>query len=238
MNLKKMWKRFWNLNVHNHEGFTLVELIIVIAILAILSAVAVAGYSAYIKKANEGADKATLAQLNSVFALACVNNNENNFDRDPAPTLVWNTDKDTVIGLNSGNDSIDADFLASIGSGFKFNTYREGALVYKANLGGFGEYLNVDAAVKDAFNNSSWGNMASSELVDMVFGTKDAVSEMYKDYLSPDNASIEEFKNMAAAALGMTREKFNTYYGDLVNRKKAELWATGEYETKIINKNQ
>ena len=36
-------------------GFTLVELIIVIAILAILSSVAVAGYSGYIKKANDSA---------------------------------------------------------------------------------------------------------------------------------------------------------------------------------------
>ena len=34
-------------------GFTLVELIIVIAILAILSTVAVAGYSTYISKANQ-----------------------------------------------------------------------------------------------------------------------------------------------------------------------------------------
>ena len=36
-------------------GFTLVELIIVIAILAILSSVAVAGYSSYITKANNSA---------------------------------------------------------------------------------------------------------------------------------------------------------------------------------------
>ena len=73
MNLKKMWKRFWNLNVHNHEGFTLVELIIVIAILAILSGVAVAGYSSYIKKANMQADRTLVSEIENALLLAYYN---------------------------------------------------------------------------------------------------------------------------------------------------------------------
>ena len=63
MKLKNMWKRFWTLDVHNHEGFTLVELIIVIAILAILSTGAIAGYSAYVESANKTADKALMDKL-------------------------------------------------------------------------------------------------------------------------------------------------------------------------------
>ena len=51
-------------------GFTLVELIIVIAILAILSSVAVAGYSAYIGKANEAARNAWENEIKTAATLA------------------------------------------------------------------------------------------------------------------------------------------------------------------------
>jgi prepilin-type N-terminal cleavage/methylation domain-containing protein len=70
MKLKENLKRFWTLDVHNHEGFTLVELIIVIAILAILSTGAIAGYSAYIKQANMTADEALAAEIKNALLLA------------------------------------------------------------------------------------------------------------------------------------------------------------------------
>ncbi len=51
-------------------GFTLVELIIVIAILAILSTGAIAGYSAYIKSANNAAVEAVLSDISTSAVLA------------------------------------------------------------------------------------------------------------------------------------------------------------------------
>ena len=51
-------------------GFTLVELIIVIAILAILSTGAIAGYSAYIQKANNAAVEAVLSDIYTSAVLA------------------------------------------------------------------------------------------------------------------------------------------------------------------------
>lgn len=51
-------------------GFTLVELIIVIAILAILSSVAVAGYSSYITKANDSAAESFMNEIKTHVVLA------------------------------------------------------------------------------------------------------------------------------------------------------------------------
>lgn len=64
-------------------GFTLVELIVVIAILGILAAVAVPSYVGYINKASEAADTQLLSAVNTAFAAACVENQE-----DPADVTV------------------------------------------------------------------------------------------------------------------------------------------------------
>ena len=64
--MKKFWKKT--------EGFTLVELIVVIAILGILAGVGTVGYSGYIKKANMAADQQLLHDLNTAFAIACIEN--------------------------------------------------------------------------------------------------------------------------------------------------------------------
>lgn len=62
-------------------GFTLVELIVVIAILAILAGVAVPVYSGYIKKANEAADTQVLTAIYTAAVSACATD-------DTAPTAI------------------------------------------------------------------------------------------------------------------------------------------------------
>lgn len=57
-----------------NKGFSLVELIVVIAIMAILVGVAVPVYSSYIEKANAAKDEQLLGEINSAFAVVCAGN--------------------------------------------------------------------------------------------------------------------------------------------------------------------
>lgn len=59
--MKKFWKKT--------EGFTLVELIVVIAILGILAGVGTVGYSGYIKKANMAADQTLVREVANALML-------------------------------------------------------------------------------------------------------------------------------------------------------------------------
>jgi len=76
MNFKKMKKRFFSLSRGN-GGFTLVELIVVIAILAILGGVAVPAYSGYVEKANMGADQTLVGEVAHALSLYYYKNGGN-----------------------------------------------------------------------------------------------------------------------------------------------------------------
>ncbi len=56
------------MNKKTKKGFTLVELLVVIAILAILATVSVVGYTSFIDKANQSVDEQFVTQLNTYLA--------------------------------------------------------------------------------------------------------------------------------------------------------------------------
>lgn len=92
----------------SNKGFTLVELIVVIAILGVLMAVLVPQYIQYVEKAREGADLNTLGEI---FHSAEINAASS--ESTPAAQTI-------TIGVNSGTTAgvitIPADLQATLGS--------------------------------------------------------------------------------------------------------------------------
>ncbi len=114
--------------VANHEGFTLVELIVVIAILGILAGIAIPVYSGYIKKANQAADNVLLSAVNTAIGAARA---ENGFAKLGADAKLIVTSK-KITGLNPGTVTLaDSTDTLSAAIAASFVTY-------------FGENANVE----------------------------------------------------------------------------------------------
>ena len=76
------------------KGFTLVELLVVIAILAILASVAVVGYTAFIDKANKAKVDAEVKDINLALTSALI---------DPSVKAIKLADDIYVIKNDAGN---------------------------------------------------------------------------------------------------------------------------------------
>lgn len=108
-------------------GFTLVELIVVIAILGILTAVAIPAYSSYIAKANEAADMQMLSVVNTAFGAACAANAE-------APADISASLSTSALTVDSNEEKADdiqasfAEFMTGNTIAFEYyNTFTQGS---------------------------------------------------------------------------------------------------------------
>lgn len=119
MDFKNKLKNFWRMNAQSAKGFTLVELIVVIAILAILAGVAVPAYSGYVEKANKAADEQLLANVNTAFAAACIENQVDPSDLLDGSVTLLPGGKSPIEGVSKYNEEFCVYFEGNLGE--KFN---------------------------------------------------------------------------------------------------------------------
>ncbi|MBI4801953.1 MAG: prepilin-type N-terminal cleavage/methylation domain-containing protein [Elusimicrobia bacterium] len=82
----------------NKKGFTLIELMIVVAIIGILAAIAIPKFADLINKSKEGATKGALSSVRSALQVY-YGDNEGIFPRDTLSTLTSNAKYITDIPL-------------------------------------------------------------------------------------------------------------------------------------------
>lgn len=106
--------------LNNKKGFTLMEMLIVVAIIAVLVAIAIPVFNGALTKSKEAADVANVRALYAEWQVGILTENK----KIPA-------DKETFLKGPDGNGATEFTFNYADGENPKL-TYTDGKIVYKA----------------------------------------------------------------------------------------------------------
>ena len=184
-------------------GFTLVELIVVIAILGILAGISIPVYSGYISKAAEAADMQLLGAMNTAFAASCAEMGQPPQSVNAYASLSGDDGAKklsavTVPGLSDFNDTFFRYFAGNEDSTFKKIAVlqyvpAEGVFVgYTANetiMYSFGDtQLAISATDLAAYLGSTYDEMGASVLTGAVDTLVDSALKNASALFSEDNS--------------------------------------------------
>ncbi len=123
-------KKFFDKIRKNNKGFTLVELIIVIAVMAVLTVVAAPQYLKYVENSRVGTDENALGEIAHIAEIEFVGYSVDNVVTTDTVTFAVEIDDEGVVEFVAGStNSADEDLIDVIEEAFgdykfKSNTYR------------------------------------------------------------------------------------------------------------------
>ncbi len=140
-----------------NKGFSLVELIIVVAIMAILGTVLVPQYMKYVEKTKLQKDNTAIAEIANAIKIAMADENINADTFDNTHTTLTSTgdeDEAKVIAFSNTSSKLHTELKSVIGDSYTTtsNTYRESStdIVITISSSSGAIVVEVDGLIEDA----------------------------------------------------------------------------------------
>lgn len=169
------------------KGFTLVELVVVVAILAILAGIAVPVYSGYIEKAHEAADLQLLDAMNTAFAAACAARgidprtiSEDGIMIIPTPGEGNTIAGLSVIGPDGKYSGLNDDFITFFGDNANtpFQNYDVENITLQNGVFTAEENALAQRWVLSSFNNHEENLLVSLDKLSIAIGDSDGLTKL------------------------------------------------------------